>query len=398
MTLALLSTEAQLLLAAGRDDEAGADHLRSLLRGPLNWDVVFWLVTQEKAGPVLLRRLTALPDVAVPPDRLAKLRQLAMVVEFRMLHVKQRVDETVDVLARAGIEGVLLKGAALAYTLYPSFAERPMGDIDLLVAQDRALEARTILLQAGWSWNAERWRDENYRDHHHLPPMDDARGGVVKLELHTELFIGGNPFNLSGEVIRRDARLVAVGPRLVRVPSLLHELLHACVHFAWSHTMRSGSWRAFRDVAVLTRSPELDWNAFVADARANRAETCCFWTLRLARDLMGAPVPAPVLAALRPPLPELALRRLEQHFAHQLFPTEASCPSVAVEKLMWGAGVMPRWSGHGRSRPWDEADSLLEKKMGAAPVTGSSKLVRHVKNLQRWTRYVRAVLAPAVSK
>jgi hypothetical protein len=113
--------------------------------------------------------------------------------------------------------------------------------------------------------------------------------------------------------------------------------------------------------------------------------------------LTGLEVPSFVLAALRPPLAEFVMARLERHYITQLFPTEPDCPSVAFDKLMWGAGVMPRWSGHGSSRPWDEADPQLERKRPQRP-TGSSRAVRHLRNLERWSRYVRAVLAPAPAK
>jgi hypothetical protein len=390
----MLSPEARLLLAAGVDE--GPAELQALLAGPIVWDRVLLLAHREKAATLLVRRLAALPGAPTPADALAQLRKLAMVIEFKMVQLKQRLDETVDVLAGAGIEPVLLKGAALWYTSYGSLADRPMADIDLLVEARQAGQARDVVLRSGWVWNEQARSDADYAAHHHLPPMDDARGTGAKLELHTELFIEGNPFHLSGDVVRRDAEAVVAGGRRLRVPSTLHQLLHTCLHFAWSHNMRMGSWRVFRDVAALTR-PGFDWNAFVATAVENRAETCCYWTLRLARDLMGVEVPGSALAALRPPLPEFVLTRLERHFVTQLFPTEPECPSLAVEKLMWELGVMPRWSGHGSVRPWDEADSRLEKRRPAAASTGASKAVRQFRNLERWSRYVRAVLAPTAA-
>jgi hypothetical protein len=392
----MLSPEAQLLLACGELGGNDAD-LRALLARPLVWDRVILLAHREKAAPVLVRRLGALPDAPVPPEVLAQLRKLAMVTEFRMVRLRQRLDETIDVLTRAGIEPVLLKGAALCYTLYPSMAERPMADIDLLVEAGQAHRAREVLLHAGWRWNEAVRRDEDYQAHHHLPPIDDARGSGVRLEVHTELFIGGNPFHLSGEAVRGGAKTVVAGGRRVRVPGAIHQLLHTCLHFAWSHNMRAASWRAFRDVAVVTRAG-FDWEGFLTTARENRAGTCCYWTLRLAHDLLNVPVPAATLEALRPPLAGPLLRRLERHFVTQLLPTEPGCPSVALEKLLWGMGVMPKWSGHGSSRPWDEADSLLAKRRRQQPAAGSSKAMRQLRNLAKWSRYVRAVLAPAAPK
>ena len=83
-------------------------------------------------------------------------------------------------------------------------------------------------------------------------------------------------------------------------------------------------------------------------------------------------MPAWVERALVPPEPEFALRRLEQHFTYDLLPTENISPSLWLTYTMWRAGLRPRWSGHGRVRPWDRADELL-----AAERPGRAKRLVH---------------------
>src|SRR5215212_4184722 len=100
MSRSMLSLEAQLLLACG--EIGGNDaRLRALLVGPIEWDRVILLAHREKAAPVLLRRLGAVADAGVPPEVLAQLRKLAMVIEFKMLRLRQRLDEPIDVLTQA---------------------------------------------------------------------------------------------------------------------------------------------------------------------------------------------------------------------------------------------------------------------------------------------------------
>jgi hypothetical protein len=181
---------------------------------------------------------------------------------------------------------------------------------------------------------------------------------------------------------------VVVRGRTVLVPSVHDQLLHLCLHFAWSHMMATGAWRAFRDLDALLRTERVDWKEFTTMALRARGGSACYWTFRLARTVAGIPVPAWVERVLMPPEPEFALRRLEQHFTYDLLPTENISPSLWLTYTMWRAGLRPRWSGHGRVRPWDRADELL-----AAERPGRVKrLVMHVRNARSWSRYARLVL------
>ena len=56
----------------------------------------------------------------------------------------------VDTLHAAGIDVVVLKGAALGVLAYPGIGVRPMDDLDVLVPEDRAVDALHALLAAGW--------------------------------------------------------------------------------------------------------------------------------------------------------------------------------------------------------------------------------------------------------
>ena len=383
MSLASLSPEAQLLLltAGGeRNDPA----IRALLAGPLDWAKLTWLSEQERATPVLWRRLSAIASL---PEEAQPLHRMSMVSEFRMSHLESRLLSALDALAEAEIEPVLLKGAALALTVYGSFVARPMSDVDLLVPRDDVMRAREVLLAAGWAEGVEH-SPEFYEGHHHLQPLVDAQGTGTSLELHTSLFFEGHPFALTSDDIRRRADKVVVRGRTVLVPSVHDQLLHLCLHFAWSHMMATGAWRAFRDLDALLRTERVDWKEFTTLALRARGGSACYWTFRLARTVAGIPVPLWVERALVPPEPEFALRRLEQHFTYDLLPTENISPSLWLTYTMWRAGLRPRWSGHGRVRPWDRADALL-----AAERPGRVKrLVMHVRNARSWSRYARLVL------
>lgn len=383
----MLSAEARLLLlsAGGATNDAA---LRELLAGPVDWETLGALAARERAEPVLWSRLRAAARHPLPAAA-APLEHLARVSEFRMMHLEQRLGESLEALGREGVDVMLLKGAALALTVYGSFVRRPMSDLDLLVRPGAAARARAVLLTCGWTTTALEAQRDFFQGHQHLPALEDARGTGVRVELHTALFFEGHPFRFSpADLWTRATSIVAFDQRTF-VPSLHDQLLHLCLHFAWSHMMATGAWRAFRDLQMLIDTGRVSWPEFVETARGSRGASCCYWTFRLARTLSGITVPDDVLAALRPPVPGFALERLERHFTANLFPTEAVCPLVAMAYTMWRLGVRPRWSGHGAVRPWDRTDDLLLGER--ARMSGARRLATHVRNASGWARYAKAI-------
>lgn len=95
-------------------------------------------------GPLLAQRIS----LTVPGDR-HEARDLKdeMAIELVRKHELVRV---LNALAKCGVTPLLLKGTALAYSIYPSPALRPRIDTDLLIAgADREITAR-ILSELGY--------------------------------------------------------------------------------------------------------------------------------------------------------------------------------------------------------------------------------------------------------
>ena len=388
---ALLSPEAQFLfLTAGGSGTAA--RLRWLLDSQLDWVTLRSLAQRERATLIVWQWLQRLGTDHLPAEIADGWRRLAMVCEFEARRLERCLHEAVDALASQGIDVMLLKGSALAYTAYTSFAERPMGDLDILVRPAHAHEAWALLQTRGWAWPSARWPAEGYPGHQHLPPLVHADGAGVRLEVHTDLLPVGHPFHLPRETLWRDARTVRLNQHSARVPDPVLLLLHACIHFAWTHQLQWASWRAFRDVATLTGGGGFSWAPFVALARDSRATTSCYWTLRLAQSLAGVPIPHDVLRALRPPRPELPTTLLEYHYALQLFPSGCSCPSVRLGRRLWALGMAPRWSGHRSIRPW-QFDPLRSTPCRAASVAWPRRLLNWVRTTAAAIAYLKRVTA-----
>jgi len=389
-TRVILSPEAQLLLctaAAVPDDQA----MRRLVAAGMDWPRLSALTQHERAAPIVLRHLRRL-DPDAPDATVGDLRRLATVSVMQLLQLERLLHEAIDRLAEQQIEVMLLKGAGLAYTAYSSFADRPMGDLDLLVRPAQAEAAWSLLQRHGWSWPASRWASERFTTHQHLPPLLQGTGGEgeFRLEIHGDLLAAGHPFRLTAADVWSRARQVRREGRVFTVPQTLDQLWYACVHFAWSHEMQWGAWRVLRDVASIAARRDVAWTEFVSLARDTRAGTCCYWTLRLTNRLLGDVVPVDVLAELRPPGSEWWLQRVERHFLANLFPSSDACPSLLLARRLWEAGIRPGWSGHRHARPWQ-----VSERWGAGAELPAStprlSLWTRLRKLGSWVAYLRRI-------
>jgi hypothetical protein len=146
-----------------------------------------------------------------------------------------------------------------------------------------------------------------------------------------------------------------------------------------------------RDVDRLTSRGELRWDTFVTKAVAARGASCCYWTLRLARELVGATVPEEVLDALAPRLPSRVLDSLSVYFAGHALPVEGTTTqSVFVSRALWTLAIGPRAQGHRASRPWVDTEDWVRNAGKMEPAHTSpvgqflhrgAKLIRTVVHL-----------------
>lgn len=381
----LLAPEAELVLRSAKLSVDPRWH--ALCSHALRWGDVLAVATDERAASVLSHRLPP----AAPDEAKAAFRRIALVTEFRNAQLNQLLRETLVSLDRSGVETMLLKGCALVARGIATTAERPMSDIDLLVPPEVAHEAWTTLQHSGWRWDRDRFPGHLYERQHHLPPLVDTTGTSYRLEIHHDLFPPHHPFSLTSAEVWRRGALVPFGEVETRVPDLCSALIHTAVHFVWSHTFQSKTWRTFRDLELVLARTEVDWSALVEAAYSARAASCTYWTLRLARTVIGTAVPDDVLQRLRPRRSEPLLKRLERHYARNMLFTGTRCPSDRFNRLLWEAGVCPRSQGHGAARPWDGTFRIpevveWERARGRAGVAHrarqTARLVQYVWNLR----------------
>lgn len=107
------------------------------------------------------------------------------------------IDELLAACDDAGIQIVLLKGAALGHLIYPAPEVRAMIDIDVLIDPADAKRSVQIARSLGYSF-ASKYGSRFAGRMHHLPVASTTRSGFrIPLEIHTEALSPNQRGNLS---------------------------------------------------------------------------------------------------------------------------------------------------------------------------------------------------------
>ena len=312
-----------LALLGPADGSAVAPRARALTQQA--WDEVLALALRHSVAPLLQRALRSAGALAASPQSVrARLEQERRATALDNLRNYGEFRRVARALRDCAVPVIALKGLHLAELVYRDISLRPMIDLDLLVPRAQRGQAIAALRAHGYSFEeqtlergfddgqavaAEAMLDGKY----HVGLVQRQRGIVA--EIHWTLDDPLHPYSPPIEDIWRDAAAARLGDADTRVMSPEFLLLHVCAHLAYNHVF-AFSLRALCDIAEIVRVyPGLDWAAVADRSRRCGWRTGVAAALRLARDSLGAQVPAEAIAAtggnaLEPELLEEALAHL----------------------------------------------------------------------------------------
>lgn len=177
-----------------------------------------------------------------PPD--GRRRRTRTLVEFAArgvnLRRRERLDavavEAIEALREGGIDAVVLKGAALAETLYGPDLERGYFDIDLMIAPPARAEATPVLTTLGYTNVITERGVDDVAGVLHAEAWSrlDAEIGNVMIDLHWKLYGAFAPPEVAWDTLRAGAEPMTLAGqvvlRLSRPALALHTALHLAQH------------------------------------------------------------------------------------------------------------------------------------------------------------------------
>ena len=231
-------------------------------------------------------------DASLPT--LAGLEDAHRQATMRVLLLERVLLSIVDVLDEAGIATRVLKGPAIARTLYADPSIRTFLDVDLLVSADDLDAAVSVLTGAGLRRMLPQLRSGF--DRRFAKTVTFLHRSGCQVDLHRTLVIG--PYGLL--VDRRDlfieAQTFAVSGRRVLALGPTAQFLNLCYHAALGDV--PARLAPLRDVGQSLCDPTLEFEAALAMATRWHGRAVVARAVNLASSVLGLP-PSGVVAWAR---------------------------------------------------------------------------------------------------
>jgi hypothetical protein len=256
-------------------------HLRQRAAGLTDWSALPSLAERHGLAPLLYAHLQA-AGVSEPAEVLHQLQARALQHSHANRVRAQALVELLAAFQTAGIEALVLKGAALAHLVYPQPGLRPMRDVDVLVSRAQARQAQGLLAELGFDAPLP---GETLPAKHLLTAKRWVEGLQISVELHHNLYTEGTA-TTTLEALRPRAVPVAIGG--VTASTLGYEAMldHVYQHSRIIFDPLRLIWVA--DLVSLAErfAAEIDWPRVTP--RALNALALCHWLTPLSEDLLRA--------------------------------------------------------------------------------------------------------------
>jgi len=264
----------------------------------LNWGAWYETVAAEGLLPLLYR---ILHGQGIIPNAIDEKLEVVYYQSLRRNALLFRELECVlHSLAAQQITVILLKGAALAETVYGNIALRPMDDLDLLVRHEDARGALATLTALGYTRMGPKEKRADAAIEFEIEAVLRKPGPVnTQIEVHWGLL--DSPYyqhRLPMTWFWETARPLRVGGAEGLMLGAEAQILHLCAHLVLGHHGEGLRW--LHDVAEVLYYDrgQLDWDALLAKAQE------CDLVLPLKQVL------SQVVEGWAVPIPPLALARL----------------------------------------------------------------------------------------
>lgn len=316
----LNESERELILICARQRVPAAllERAAKIVDANVRWDELIATAWRHGVAPLLFRHLEALGPDCVPQRATHLLRQAYVRAAFRNQAHYRAIADMLQRFAAAGIDIMLLKGAALAQAVYDDPALRPFADIDVLVREKDLDAAKESLSAGGYRLSPDLLSEGFNRRYHNNLPFVLMGERPVHVELHWKLADSFSGITFDHDALfARGTNVAATGSgfTLSAEDQLLYLAVHLDNHGYLNRSMLEHDTAAafaldnlsgnrliwFTDLHELVVARDLDWAAIRERAEAAQAAGALAITLRLLRVVLGTPMDPQVLSDL--PLP-----------------------------------------------------------------------------------------------
>ncbi|MEL6529807.1 MAG: nucleotidyltransferase family protein [Pseudomonadota bacterium] len=271
-----------------------------------------------------------------PSDAVELVKEEARLQSFWELSHREVMSELVQALHQAGITAVLLKGTALAYSLYPKPELRRRGDSDLLIENADRAKVRRVFEACGFSLCSdvrplqESWQSSanlgftHTVDLHWRMSASAAISGLLEANGHQRGQVSLPALDESAFGIGSVENLI-----LICINRAQHERLGYLIGPKRVYGSNRLIWAI--DIELIAASfAETDWAELIISAQTSGASDIVASGLKMAKRVLETPVPDGVLEQLdqQAPRAEITTYLDCKSARKRLMMDLAACPSL----------------------------------------------------------------------
>ena len=236
----------------------------------INWDMLWEIaLSQQLTGVVYHQCKSGIASSDLPDaikNRWKQGYKYYSLLYLKRLALLKQVDTAFQ---KANIPYLIFKGTELA-KLYPTPAQRTMGDSDILVHEEDKQRASEALVSLGFELDT------------HLPVEWFAQKDEIKIELHHRLIYNYHSVEIYSLQAWGDKAWNYVSCEKDKAQyqlDLTYHLIYTLLHLRKHLLLEGIGFRQFMDVAVLAAQPRINWpqaNLWIKDLNLEKFSQVCF--------------------------------------------------------------------------------------------------------------------------
>jgi hypothetical protein len=287
-----------LLAAAASISPEIKERISGILDGAVDWKYLLDLAETHSITPLIAHTfLTSGLIKQIPQPYSERLNNDYHNNLYKNVILSDELSRLISIFHRFGIPIIPLKGTILAEQLYGNPGLRTVADIDIVVQPDKLSPASSLLLEIGYQQSASK---QTWDHPFHEAPYYKRGQLPFTIELHREL---ENPrlVTIPHDDIWRRAQELKIQGETVLVLSPEDNLLYLANNFSKPDNF---ILKSLCDITELLKKYDgiMDWDYIMDSACSWQIKTSVYFSLKLARDILGAPVNVSIIQALKPRL------------------------------------------------------------------------------------------------
>jgi len=275
----------------------------------IDWECFLEKAREEGVSPIVFLTLpkTVIGKQSVPAYVTDELKKDYYFTAKKNILTLNSLGKILDVFNKANLNVIVLKGAALAETVYENLALRSMSDVDLLVKKEDLYQVNEKLKGLGYfpvdrsiedvDFTSAYLTSLDYRNPNKNSPSFHIHWHFVNSTIPNESYIR----HINMEDIRRDAVKTNIANTETWVMSPHHLIIHLAEHaLRVTHSLSRLIYFCDIDRSINYYGKGLDWNLLVQETIKFKLNKMVYTTLYFSRYFIEAKIPEDVLLKLKP--------------------------------------------------------------------------------------------------